>query len=216
MAYSSAQQTVDAPRGIWKRLGLLGGDPGGALRSASDTFANGDFEISRQQSQHASDLINGASSVAFRRLLNRHGILICLKVENFRRAQWAQIEEDVRQNKKDHLIDFVLELKQYLYATPTTRNGRAGGPPVPRSNTQIRLVLGTLRSMLAWAAEPAVGKLPPGWANPFTRGGCTIVWWLVASRGRTGSPTSTTKVVGNTCWMPRAQRARSATYRGTG
>ncbi|MDP9180419.1 MAG: hypothetical protein M3O21_01690 [Chloroflexota bacterium] len=69
MAYSSAQQTVDGPHGIWKRFGLLGGDPGGALRSASDAFANGDFELSRQQSQHASDLINGASSVAFRRLL---------------------------------------------------------------------------------------------------------------------------------------------------
>ncbi len=34
MAYTSAQQTVDAPRGIWKRFGLLGSDPGGALRSA--------------------------------------------------------------------------------------------------------------------------------------------------------------------------------------
>jgi hypothetical protein len=78
MAYSSAQQTVDAPRGIWKRLGLLGGDPGGALRSASDTFANGNFELSRQQSEHASDLINGASSVAFRRLLVVAGFLSLL------------------------------------------------------------------------------------------------------------------------------------------
>ncbi len=78
MAYASAQQTVDAPRGIWKRFGLLGSDPGGALRSASDTFANGDFELSRQQSQHAGDLIDGASSVAFRRLLVVAGFLSLL------------------------------------------------------------------------------------------------------------------------------------------
>jgi hypothetical protein len=78
MAYASAQQTVDAPRGLWKRFGLLGGGPGGALHSASDAFANGDFELSRQQSQHASDLINGASSVAFRRLLIVAGFLSLL------------------------------------------------------------------------------------------------------------------------------------------
>jgi hypothetical protein len=78
MAYTSAQQTVDAPRGIWRRFGLLGSDPGGALRSASDAFANGDFELSRQQSQHAGDLIDGASSVAFRRLLVVAGFLSLL------------------------------------------------------------------------------------------------------------------------------------------
>jgi hypothetical protein len=78
MAYASTHQTVDAPRGIWKRFGLLGSDPGGALRSASDAFANGDFELSRQQSQHAGDLIDGASSVAFRRLLVVAGFLSLL------------------------------------------------------------------------------------------------------------------------------------------
>ena len=77
-AYASAQHTVDAPRGIRKRFGLLGSNPGSALRSASDAFANGDFELSRQQSQHASDLINGASSVAFRRLLVVAGFLSLL------------------------------------------------------------------------------------------------------------------------------------------
>jgi hypothetical protein len=75
MAYVSGQQTVAAPRGIWKRFGLLGSDPDGALHSASAAFANGDFELSRQQSQHAGDLIGGASSVALRRLLVVAGFL---------------------------------------------------------------------------------------------------------------------------------------------
>jgi hypothetical protein len=78
MAYVSGQQTVAAPRGIWKRFGLLGSDPDGALHSASAAFANGDFELSRQQSQHAGDLIGGASSVALRRLLVVAGFLSLL------------------------------------------------------------------------------------------------------------------------------------------
>jgi len=69
LSYVSAHQAVDAPRGIWKRFGLLGSDPDGALRSAAAAFASGDFDLSRQQSQHATDLINDASSVAYRRLL---------------------------------------------------------------------------------------------------------------------------------------------------
>jgi hypothetical protein len=78
VSYASAHQAVDAPRGVWKRFGLLGSDPDGALRSAAAAFSDGDFELSQQHSQHAIDLINDASSVANRRLLVVAGFLSLL------------------------------------------------------------------------------------------------------------------------------------------
>ncbi len=80
LAYVAAQQAVDAPRGIWKKFGLLGSDPDGALHSAEAAFSNGDFDLSRQHSQHAVDLIDDASSVAYRRLLVVAGFLTLLAV----------------------------------------------------------------------------------------------------------------------------------------
>jgi hypothetical protein len=47
--------------------------------------------------------------VAFRTLLRRHTTLICLRVENYRRAQWLLIAEEERQTKETNLVDLVLE-----------------------------------------------------------------------------------------------------------
>lgn len=97
-AYTAARQTVDASRNIWERFGLIGSDPEGALSNAAGSFANGDFELSRQHSQHASDLVSDASSVAFRRLLVVAGFLsllvlaiaIALVVGRFRERELAE------------------------------------------------------------------------------------------------------------------------------
>lgn len=97
-AYKAARQTVDASRSIWERFGLIGSDPDGALSSAANAFGNGDFELSRQHSQHASELINDASNVAFRRLLVVAGFLsllvlaiaIALVVGRFRERALAE------------------------------------------------------------------------------------------------------------------------------
>lgn len=77
-AYTAAAEKVHASRGIWTRFGLLGSNPNGALRDAAQSFANGDFETSRVQAEHARDLIDGASGVAFRRLLLVAGLLAVL------------------------------------------------------------------------------------------------------------------------------------------
>jgi hypothetical protein len=77
-AYTAAAKKVHAGRGIWTKFGLLGSNPNGALRDAAESFANGDFETSRIQSEHARDLIDGASGVAFRRLLLVAGLLAIL------------------------------------------------------------------------------------------------------------------------------------------
>jgi hypothetical protein len=97
-AYLGAQRTVDASRSIWERFGLIGSDPEGALSSAAGSFANGDFDLSRQHSQHASDQVNDASSVAFRRMLVVAGffgllvlaIAIALVVGRFRERELAE------------------------------------------------------------------------------------------------------------------------------
>ena len=97
-AYTSARQTVGASRNVWERFGLIGSDPDGALASAANSFANGDFDLSRQHSQHASDLVNDASAVAFRRLLVVAGFLsllvlaiaIAIVVGRFRERELAE------------------------------------------------------------------------------------------------------------------------------
>jgi integrase len=64
--------------------------------------------------------------------------------------------------------DFVAELRVFLYQYPTTRNGRAGGRPQRLSVRQIQNVLECLRSVLGWARQAEVRKLPVDWANPLT------------------------------------------------
>ncbi|MEO8458048.1 MAG: hypothetical protein ABI559_09570 [Chloroflexota bacterium] len=75
VTYTSSQRTVDASRSVWQKFGLLGSSPGGAIKDAATSYNRGDFDLSRQQSQHAADLVNDASSVAFRRLLVVAGFL---------------------------------------------------------------------------------------------------------------------------------------------
>lgn len=97
-AYTSARQTVGVSRNVWERFGLLGSDPNGALSRAASSFANGDFDVSLQHSQHASDLVSDASSIAFRRLLVVAGFLsllvlaiaVALVVGRFRERELAE------------------------------------------------------------------------------------------------------------------------------
>ena len=65
---------------------------------------------------------------------------------------------------------FAADARASLYDRRTTRNGRPGGEPRPLSPRQVVNVMETLRAALAWAADPANNRLPPGWANPVTRG----------------------------------------------
>jgi integrase len=64
--------------------------------------------------------------------------------------------------------DFVRTLRMHLFQVRTTRNGRAGAQPKSLSSRQVLNVLECLRTVLAWANNPAVQKLPAGWANPVT------------------------------------------------
>lgn len=64
--------------------------------------------------------------------------------------------------------DFVRALRSFLFQLQTTRNGRPGARPKPLSARQVLNVLECLRTVLAWASNPAVQKLPAGWANPVT------------------------------------------------
>jgi hypothetical protein len=63
---------------------------------------------------------------------------------------------------------FAVELRSFLHAYQTTRNGRPGGRPKPLSGRQVFNILECLRSLLAWARRPEVRKLPADWANPLT------------------------------------------------
>jgi integrase len=64
---------------------------------------------------------------------------------------------------------FVVSLRAFLFRHQTTRNGRPGGRPKLLSPRQVHNVLQCLRTLFAWASNPAVRKLPAGWANPLTR-----------------------------------------------
>ncbi|MBL8797221.1 MAG: hypothetical protein JNM56_25185 [Planctomycetia bacterium] len=64
--------------------------------------------------------------------------------------------------------DFVRALRSFLFQQQTTRNGRPGARPKPLSARQVLNVLECLRTMLVWASNPAVRKLPADWANPVT------------------------------------------------
>ena len=77
-AYTEAGAKVHEPRSLWTKFGLLGSSPGGSLDDARESFANGDFETSQAQAQHAKALIEGASSVAFKRLMIVAGFMAVL------------------------------------------------------------------------------------------------------------------------------------------
>lgn len=64
--------------------------------------------------------------------------------------------------------DFALALRSFLFQRQTTRNGRPGAKPKPMSPRQVVNVLETVRSVLAWAARPDIGRLPAGFINPMT------------------------------------------------
>src|SRR5260370_13883527 len=66
----------------------------------------------------------------------------------------------------DH--DFVVALRAFLFQYPTTRNGRPGGRPKLLAPRQVHNVLQCLRTLLAWASQPAARKLPAGWVTPLT------------------------------------------------
>jgi hypothetical protein len=68
-SYDLATVKVDQPRSLWERFGLLGNDPDGELEAAARSFAEGEFGASAQHSEAASELVDDAASVAFRRLL---------------------------------------------------------------------------------------------------------------------------------------------------
>jgi hypothetical protein len=74
-SYRDAQRVVGQSRNIWQGFGLLGSSPGGALDDSAQSFASGDFDASLAHSRHAIDLVNDASSVAFRRMLVVAGFL---------------------------------------------------------------------------------------------------------------------------------------------
>ncbi len=98
LAYNAAAEKVRDGRSFWTKFGLLGSNPNGSLEDAAKSFANGDFETSRVQSEHAESLINGASGVAFRRLLLVAGLLailalavgIALAVGHLREREFAE------------------------------------------------------------------------------------------------------------------------------
>jgi integrase len=64
--------------------------------------------------------------------------------------------------------DFVRALRSFLFQPQTTRNGRPGARPKHLSARQVLNVLECLRTMLAWASNPAVQKIPAGWINPMS------------------------------------------------
>jgi len=68
-AYASSREQVDARRGLWKRLGLVGADPHTDLNHASEAFARSDFRASLNHANQAEAKAQAASGMAFRKLL---------------------------------------------------------------------------------------------------------------------------------------------------
>jgi len=64
--------------------------------------------------------------------------------------------------------DFAIELRAFLHRHAVTRNGRAGATPKLMSGGQIVNVLECLRTLLSWARQAEVRKLPVTWASPVT------------------------------------------------
>ena len=68
-AYASSREQVDARRGLWKRLGLVGADPNNDLTHASEAFARGDFRESLNHANQAGAKAQAASGMALGKLL---------------------------------------------------------------------------------------------------------------------------------------------------
>jgi integrase len=62
--------------------------------------------------------------------------------------------------------DFVVDLRSFLNQLTATPNGRPGAASKLVSQRQIRNVLETLRTVLAWAHRADIRKLPLDWSNP--------------------------------------------------
>ena len=79
-AYTAARQKVDAPRNLWRRLGLLGSDPDAALERAARAFPRGEFETAIKEANAAADTVDDASHIALQRLLIFIGILVAVSL----------------------------------------------------------------------------------------------------------------------------------------
>ena len=66
---------MDAPRGLWKRFGMIGSNPNGSLEQAASDFNSGDYDRAVQHSNDAVSTVNGASGRAARRVLILAGVL---------------------------------------------------------------------------------------------------------------------------------------------
>ncbi len=68
-AYASSRERLDTRRSLWKRLGLVGAEPHDDLTHASEAFARGDFRAALDHANQAAQKAEGASHMAFRKLL---------------------------------------------------------------------------------------------------------------------------------------------------
>jgi integrase len=66
----------------------------------------------------------------------------------------------------DH--NFIIELRAFLHQYRVTPNGRAGASAKLMSSGQVVNVMQCLRTLLAWARQADVRKLPVTWSNPLT------------------------------------------------
>jgi hypothetical protein len=73
--YLAAESKVKSDRTFWESFGLLGSDPDGELKGAKAAFEEGQFTESARQSEEVADMISGADSMAFKRLLVVGGFL---------------------------------------------------------------------------------------------------------------------------------------------
>jgi hypothetical protein len=87
-AYTVARDKVNAGRTVWEGFGLLGNDPEGDLHAAAAAFETADFESALKNATDAADTIDGASSVAFRRLLILAAVLAVFAI-GIAVAVWA-------------------------------------------------------------------------------------------------------------------------------
>lgn len=63
---------------------------------------------------------------------------------------------------------FCVELKAFLHAQKTTRNGRPGAKSKPISVRQIYNIMDSFRSLLRWANKPEVRLVPFDWIFPLS------------------------------------------------
>lgn len=73
--YLAAESSVESDRTFWETFGLLGSDPDGELEGAAAAFEEGQFTESARRSEEVADMISGASSMAFKRMLIVGGFL---------------------------------------------------------------------------------------------------------------------------------------------